>query len=380
MRPCFGYWSRSVKELTERVEPQRILIVKLSALGDVVQTLPMVEALRQQFPTAQIDWLVEEEASELLLGHPALNRVLVSRRKSWLKQLRQTGQRQKAVREIIRFLRSLRSVNYDWVIDNHGLFKSGLMVFLTRGRRKIGFQPTAGIADEGNYLFTRERYKPLSIERHALERYLDLVRQLGIKVNKPILKFPVADELREEMKARLAQRGLALAPLVVIHPLTKWPTKQWPQENFARLADCLLDLGVTVLFTGSLEDQQGIRKICSLMRHNIEGINLAGQTRLKELAALFSLADLIITTDTGPMHLAAAVHVPLIALFGPTAPWRTGPYGNGHIIIRKNLPCSPCFQKSCPRVRCMQQITVEEVLATAAKKLNIQETRCLIQD
>ncbi len=366
--------------MTERVEPQSILIVKLSALGDVVQTLPMVEALRQQFPTAQIDWLVEEEASDLLLGHPAVDRVLVSRRKSWLKQLRQRGQRRRAVREIIKFLRSLRSVNYDWIIDNHGLFKSGLMVFLSRGRRKIGFQPTAGIADEGNYLFTKERYKPLSIERHALERYLDLAYQLGVEINKPVLKFPVSDELREEMKTRLAKRGLALAPLVVIHPLAKWPTKQWPKENFARLADCLLNLGVTIVFTGRAEDQEDIKKICTLMRSNMEGINLAGQTRLKELAALFSLADLIITTDTGPMHLAAAVHVPLIALFGPTAPWRTGPYGNGHIIIRKNLPCSPCFQKSCPRGRCMQEITVEEVLAAAAKKLNIQETRCLIQD
>lgn len=360
--------------MLENFSPRTILIVKLSAIGDVVQTLPMAEALREQFPTARIDWLVEEEASDLLLGHPALDRVLVSRRKYWLKQLRQKGQRRLVIQEILKFLRSLRSIEYDWVIDNQGLFKSGLMVLLSRGKRKIGFQPAAGIADEGNYLFTRERYKPLSIEKHALERYLDLIRQLGVKINKPVLKFPVADELRERVKAKFFQKGLSLSPLVVIHPLAKWPTKQWPAKNFARLADNLLDLGTTVVFTGSSEDRGEIKKICELMNHNLQDLNLAGRTSLKELAALFSLANLVITTDTGPMHLAAAVQAYVIALFGPTAPWRTGPYGPNHVIIRKNLPCSPCLQKTCSAKRCMELISVEEVLAAAKEKLEIQNS------
>jgi len=108
------------------------------------------------------------------------------------------------------------------------------------------------------------------------------------------------------------------------------------------------------------------------MEHNGQNLNLAGQTGLRELAALFSLANLVITTDTGPMHLAAAVQAPLIVLFGPTAPWRTGPYGNGHVILRKDLPCSPCFQRTCSAVRCMQGITVEEVFAADIKTLKIQ--------
>ena len=357
--------------MSERLKPQSILIVKLSAIGDVVQTLPMAEALRKQFPTAQIDWLVEEEASDLLFGHPALNRVLVSRRKYWLKQLQKKGQRRGMIKEIMKFWRDLRSIKYDWVIDNHGLFKSGLMVLLSRGKRKIGFQPSAGIAEEGNYLFTKERYKPLSIEKHAVERYLDLIRQLGVKINKPVLKFPVAEEFREKVKTKLNQIGLPLAPLVVIHPLAKWPTKQWPKENFARLADNLINLGAAVVFTGSPEDEGGIEKICELMNHHTQVLNLAGQTPLRELAALFSLANLVIATDTGPMHLAAAVQIPLIVLFGPTAPWRTGPYGNGHVIIRRAIPCSPCFKKTCPTVRCMEGISVEEVLAAAKNKLKI---------
>jgi len=154
--------------------PRSILIVKLSAIGDVVQTFPMVKALKNRYPEARIDWLVEEDASDLLFGHPALNRVIVSRRKSWLKSLFVLGKFRGTLREIRKFIQDLRSEHYDWVIDNHGIFKSGLLLVLSRGRRKIGFQPSAGIAEEGYYLFANERYRALSIERHALDRYLDL--------------------------------------------------------------------------------------------------------------------------------------------------------------------------------------------------------------
>jgi ADP-heptose:LPS heptosyltransferase len=102
-------------------------------------------------------------------------------------------------------------------------------------------------------------------------------------------------------------------------------------------------------------------------------LNLVGQTSLRELAGLFSLSDLVLTTDTGPMHLAAAVKASLIALFGPTAPWRTGPYGNGHVILRKSLPCSPCFQKKCLTIECMNSLSVEEVLEAAEDKLGMAE-------
>ncbi|MFH1758039.1 MAG: glycosyltransferase family 9 protein, partial [Pseudomonadota bacterium] len=169
--------------------PQNILIVKLSAIGDVVQTIPMVEALKHQYPQAKIDWVVEEDAGDLLTGHPALNRVIVSRRKSWQKRLFRKGETGSTLKEIREFISNLRKVKYDWVIDNHGLLKSGLFVFLSRGVRKIGFKPSPGIADEGNYLFTNERYRALPIERHALERYLDLIAQLGVSVDQFVLKY-----------------------------------------------------------------------------------------------------------------------------------------------------------------------------------------------
>ena len=354
---------------TRGLEPHSILIVKLSAIGDVIQTLPMVEALRNQYPEAGIDWLVEEDASDLLVGHPALNRVIISRRKSWQKLLFQRGKFWCTLREIKRFIRDLRSRDYDWIIDNHGVFKSGVLVFLSRGRRKIGFKASAGIADEGNYLFTNERYNPLSIERHALERYLDLVSQIGVQICRPSLEFLVPSEFRKRAEDLLRENGFFNRPIVVIHPMAKWGTKQWPLGNFARLISALTQKGASVVITGSRQDEEPVREILRRVDSSSKVLNLVGKTGLRELAGIFSLCDLVLTPDTGPMHLAAAVKAPLVTLFGPTAPWRTGPYGNSPVILRKPLACSPCFKKMCDTMECMNSISVEEVLEAADKKI-----------
>jgi 3-deoxy-D-manno-octulosonic-acid transferase/heptosyltransferase-1 len=331
----------------------------------------MVEALKSYCPQAQIDWLVEEEASDLLVGYPALEKVIISRRKAWQKQLFRKGEFWNTLREIGKFIRDFRNIEYDWVIDNHGIFKSGFWVALSRGRRKIGFQASPGIADEGNYFFTNERYKPLNIEKHALDRYLDLITQLGVPVSKPMLNFSVPEDSRKKAENLLQRHGFFSHPLVVIHPIAKWATKQWAYGNFARLADGLAQRGASVVFTGSPEDRKPLREIFRSIKTPQKVLSLVGQTSLKELAGVFSLSDLVFTTDTGPMHLAAAVKVPLIALFGPTAPWRTGPYGNGHLILRKSLACSPCFQKKCSTIECMNSLSVEEVLEAAEEKLGI---------
>jgi heptosyltransferase-1 len=361
--------------LPRRLEPRSILIVKLSAIGDVIQTLPMVEALRAEYPRARIDWLVEEEAGDILAGHPALNRVIISRRKSWQKLLFQKGKLLGTLEEVGSFVRDLRSRKYDWIIDNHGVFKSGLLVLLSRGRRKIGFRASAGIANEGNYLFTNERFKPLSIERHALERYLDLIGQMGVTARPATLNFSVPPDSLKMAESLLRQNGFFSRPLVVLHPMAKWATKQWPLGNFAGLISALIERKAWVVLTGSLQDGEPVEEILGHVPASPASskvLNLTGKTRLRELAGIFSLADLVLTPDTGPMHLAAAVKAPLIALFGPTAPWRTGPYGDNHLIIRKPLSCSPCFKKSCGTVACMNSISVEEVLAAALKRLGVE--------
>jgi lipopolysaccharide heptosyltransferase I len=335
----------------------RILFVKLSAIGDVVQALPCLEAVKKTFPGSEIDWVVEEAASGILEGHPLIDRLLVSRRKSWMLMLRSPSTFMRAIGEIAGFLRKLRERRYDIAIDLQGLLKSGIIIGAARATRKIGFDGTR----ELSYLFLNERLPAYDSEKHALERYLDVARYLGAVDPSPACTLPI-----ERERAVIRERTNVLVKdgrrLVVINPVARWKTKLWDEQKFARLADRLVtERHAVVIFTGSPDDRAITERIRGMMREN--AVNWAGETTLRELAALASLADLFITTDTGPMHLAAAAGVRVVALFGPTAPWRTGPYGPGHAVVRKGLACSPCFRRSCDDgVRCMDEITVDDVM------------------
>jgi lipopolysaccharide heptosyltransferase I len=334
----------------------KILIIKLSAIGDVVQTLPALEAIKKAYPDSAVTWVVEEAAAGILEGHPLIDLLLVSRRKAWLRMLRDPFTALSGLAHIIRFLKELRSTRYDIAVDFQGLFKSGILIGLARAGRKIGFDRSR----EFSSLFLNERLPAYDREKHALERYLDVARYLGAKDPSPKCALPVERE-RKLMKERTEALRPQGRPLVVVNPVARWTTKLWPERNFSELADRLVkEKHAVVVFTGSREDRVVNNRVLSLMSQ--KAVNWAGETTLKELAALASLADLFITTDTGPMHLAAAAGTRVLALFGPTAPWRTGPYGPSHIVVRTGMDCSPCFQRRCEDVRCMRGITVDEVM------------------
>jgi lipopolysaccharide heptosyltransferase I len=335
----------------------QILFIKLSAIGDVVQTLPALEAVKKQFPQSEITWVVEEAAADILIGHPAISRVLVSRRKTWLRMLRNPLTSAAGWKSIALFFRELRSVQYDIAIDFQGLLKSGVLIGLSRAGRKIGFDCTR----ELSYLFLNERLQCYDIEKHALERYLDVARYLGAEQPGATCTLPVANEIRV-ISGKLAGMRKDGARLVVINPVARWKTKLWADRNFAALADRLvLEKGALIILTGSPADREVNQRIMGMMRES--AFNWAGETTLKELAALATLSDLFITTDTGPMHLAAAAGARVVALFGPTAPWRTGPYGPSHTVIRTGIECSPCFRRTCEKdYQCMRGIAVEDVL------------------
>jgi 3-deoxy-D-manno-octulosonic-acid transferase/heptosyltransferase-1 len=411
-----------------------ILIVKLSAIGDVIHTLPSLAALRRCYPDADITWVVEEAASDLLTGHPDLDRVLVSRRKAWMRDLRR-GRVAAPLREMRAFFRELRSRPYDLVIDFHGLFKSAVIVLLSRGKRKLGYDSM----QEGSGLFYNEKI-PEVMEKHAVDRYLDFVRYLaggGIEPSSlaaaPEFKIaPIEEGLRQwtvlqgETVARLENRisdartGEFSGPLtpaaqrpqkrpferargdrdfqgsqnehsgvidsaeswgdgtesgggrkperpfVAVSPVAFWETKLWEDQKFAELGDRIYrELGIAVILTGG--EAGPLERIKSRMK--TAAINLGGRTTLRELASLYKEASLVITTDSGPMHLAAAVGTPVVAIFGPTDPSRTGPYGPGHRIIRRGISCSPCFLKHCKDPRCMTEITVEDVFSAVKEVL-----------
>jgi 3-deoxy-D-manno-octulosonic-acid transferase/heptosyltransferase-1 len=359
-----------------------ILIVKLSAIGDVIHTLPSLAALRRCYPNADITWVVEEAAADLLADHPDLNRVIVSGRKRWLNELRR-GQITAPLREMLLFLRDLRRHPYDLVIDFHGLFKSAVIVLLSGGKRKLGYDSLQELSG----LFYNEKI-PEKMGKHAVDRYLDFVRHVAGKSGAaclaatPEFRITVGEKEKRRVAALLEEKSAILTTrekdggdgrsggreegrFVAVNPVAFWETKLWEEEKFAELCDRLREeLGIGIVLTGG--ESAPLERICRKMR--TKAVNLGGRTTLRELACIYREAALLVTTDSGPMHLAAAVGTPIVALFGPTDPARTGPYGPGHRIIRKGLSCSPCFRKRCETPRCMTDISVEEVF-TAVKEM-----------
>lgn len=334
-----------------------ILIIKLSAIGDVVQTLPALEAIKRTYPDSQVTWVVEEAAAGILEAHPLIDRILISRRKSWLRMMKNPLAAHRGISGLQKFIRELRATQYDIAIDFQGLLKSGIVIGLARARRKIGFDRTR----ELSYLFLNERLPPYDIEKHALLRYLDVAAYLGATELPASCTLPIARE-KETMKQRLAGITEAEKMLVIMNPVARWDTKLWPESQFAELSDRLIrEKQALVILTGSPADREVNERIASQMRE--KAVNWAGETTLKELAALAALSDLFITTDTGPMHLAAAAGARVVALFGPTAPWRTGPCAQNAVVVRTGIDCSPCFSRTCERgMLCMKGITVEDVL------------------
>lgn len=335
-----------------------ILIVKLSAIGDVIHTLPSLAVLRRLYPDAHITWVIEEAAADLIINHPYLDEVLVSRRRRWIKDIR-CLKFSPAIREINSFIKTLRQRRYDLVIDFHGLFKSSMLVFLSRSKRKLGYDSWQELSG----LFLNEKI-PEDMNRHAVDRYLDFPRYLGAKTDNFEFVLPPDMEAQGKVKILLDKYGLEDNQFIAINPIALWETKLWSNEKFAKLADLMNDkLQMKVVITGS--DKETLDKITSSANNKI--INLGGRTSLNELACLYKKARIVISTDSGPMHLAAAVGTPVIALFGPTDPARTGPYGAGHTIVRTELACSPCFLKKCPTKKCMEDITPRQVFAVVEK-------------
>jgi len=344
-----------------------ILIVKLSAIGDVIHTLPALNAIRKHYPHASITWLVEEDAAAIVQGHKALDRVLVSKRKRWLKAFRGLSILN-TIKEVYDFVKTLRDTRYDMILDFQALLKSGILVAVARGRRKIGFGK--GLEHmEHSYIFLNERIPAVDMEVHALLRGMMMLHALGIPTNKVEYKLPVSDHDHKKIDELMKRHGInGLESFVAINPVAKWESKLWPNEKFAELSDMLIDrYGIKIIFTGGIKDCSIIQEITSSMKGR--AITFAGKTTLTELAALYEKAALVISTDTGPMHLAAAVGTPVVAIFGPTAPWRTGPFGPGHQIITANLQCIPCFKRRCEKTDCMNLISVDQVLNGVKKAL-----------
>lgn len=333
----------------------KVLIIKLSSIGDVAQTLPALAALRRGLgPRAQIDWLVEEPASALLKRCGLINNLIIVPPRGWTR----------AIRANIKTARWLRGQGYDIVMDFQGLLKSGAWVVASRGKRKVGFTN----AREMSHVFLNDKLPPFDPNQHAVERYLRIAQHVTGKAEPPESLYLHPDRFAAANAARkLKEAGLPEgAGYFVLAPRTRWATKLWNDAKFAEAARKIIEMtGLHAALVGSSQDTADLDALKSAI--GAKAVNMAGAFDLAELSEAMRSSAFAVTVDSGPMHIAASAGTRVIALFGPTAPWRTGPYGKGHTVIRKEMACSPCFKKTCSDPRCMKDISVEEVIEAVKK-------------
>ena len=330
---------------------KKILIIKPSALGDIVHSLPFLHALRRGFPHAEIDWLVARGLHTFLEGHPLINRLWVINKDQWKdkRRIRQT------VGEILDLKKGLGSAGYDVAVDLSGLFRSGLFTWFSKAPVKLGFKES----DEGSPFFYTHKIHG-SMEIHAIDRYFKIAEFMGCPTDEIVYPFAPYDAdpaILKELPEEFA----------VISPSAGKLANRWPAEKYGELASRLPLPSVVIASKGEAD-------VAQTMVDHAGGkvINLAGKTSLKELLALIARAQFFVCNDTGPMHMAAALNVPVFALFGPANPVRTGPYGDIHTVIRRDLPCSPCYaHRPCKAEgwACMVDLSVDHVHGIISRRI-----------
>lgn len=351
--------TNSVESLAQKqkLPPRRVLLVKPSSLGDIVNTLPALAALHRRWPETLIDWLVKPEWAELLRDHSMLHEIVVLPR-SW---------------ELWPgFIGQLARRPYDVVIDFQGLLRSGLLSLMTRARVRVGFAD----GREGSSWCYTHRFTASEEIIHAVDRYLCLIGAFGIPTGGS-REFHLPHWRDAEAWVERLWQSEKIAPhetLCVLHPAARWKNKRWPAERYAQLADWMLGRkDCRVLLVGGATQVKLIDEVKRQMRR--PAIDLSGRTNLQQLTALLRRATLLVTNDSGPMHLSAAVNTPVVAVFGPTNPRETGPYGPGHIVVQAEVDCSGCGRRSCRKGQaCLKAVSIEEVSDAVAAQLGKKES------
>ena len=342
-------------ETLNEAEFKRILIVKPSSLGDVVHALPTFSVLRRRFPQAHIAWLVKEGWAELLDRVEGLNEILSVRAGvgGWLSAIR-----------------DVRSRKFDLVVDLQGLFRSGAIAWLSASPVRIGF---ANAREGGPLFYTHHVAVPPLREIHGVDRNLRVAAALGACTVGPV-EFPLRITREDEERVGTLLRQAGLAPgseWIAMSVSARWATKRYPTESFAALADMVQTQGLgTLVFIGGSEDRAAVEAVQRSM--STKALNLAGRTSLNLLPALLHSAELLVTNDSGPMHVAAALGIHVVAMFGPTSPVDSGPYGSGHVVLRSGIPCSPCFSRTCRNItqlECLHSVSPESVFQAVRQQL-----------
>jgi heptosyltransferase I len=335
----------------------KILILKPSSLGDVIHALPVLRLLKLHFRNAEIFWWIDSALAPLIEGDPDLTGIVKFERKRWAKPQHWP--------EMLRSIRWLRAQHFDLVIDLQCLLRSGAFAWLANGKKLVGLDEVREGA-RGFYDYAAPRK---SFHTHALDWYLAVLPPLGVPVHKNFTWLPERTEIAAAVNSKLKTQN---SKLILLQPGARWLNKRWPIQHFSELVRSLAIKFPEAQFAvlGGKDDAPLGETIAQAAPEKV--LNLCGATSLPEMVEWVRRGDLLITNDTGPMHVAAALGKPLIALFGPTEPHRTGPYGQLENVLRLDLPCSPCLKSDCAYEKtneCLRALLPAQVLQRAEKLL-----------
>ncbi len=348
---------------------KKILILRLSAVGDVIRTLPAVKAIKVHYPSCSITWIVEEPSKTLLESQPEIDEVHLFPRQRWSKGMASVQEWWRTIKEVWAFVQNLRKKRFDLVLDFHGILKSGLLSFFSGAPQRIGFDRKS--SKEGNFLFSNIRIKLPRERISRFEKNFNLLRGMGLEVQPQGAPLFIPAEDKEYVKSFFEPLIPIRSPLIAVHPGTSSRTsyKRWSPERYARLADRLIrELKATILFTWGPGEWDWVKGI---QREMEESSILGPQTHsLTQLGEVYRNCDLYIGGDTGPMHMASLMGIPVVVIYGPTDPVVNEPFGI-HQKVVKNVGCNPCRDRSCKRLKCLEAITVEDVFKATKEVLSI---------
>ncbi len=334
---------------------KRILIVNVNWVGDVLFSTPFIRAVREAYPDSYIAALIHPRTKEVLEGNPRLDELIV-----YDEEFRHSSLLGK-----FQLIKYLKKKHFDSAFILHRSFTKAVITYLA------GIKERTGYATKNRALFLTKALREPSGGMHKVESFLNIARAIGIKPKDNSYEYFVSDLDKARIKDFLKNNGVGDKDIIVVLcPGGNWDPKRWPKNNFAKLADILTGkFSARIVIAGAKKDINLAQDISGMMKY--PPVIAAGKTTLKELGALFSRADLVVANDTGPMHMAVAMKAKTIALFGPTSPEITGPYGSGNYrVVRSQPECGvPCYDNRCLQNLCMDAIKVEDVSAAACEML-----------
>ncbi len=348
---------------------KKVLVLRLSAVGDVIRTLPAVKAIKAYDPSVSITWIVEEPSKTLLESQPEIDEVLLFPRQRWSEGIASIQGWWRTMKEVWAFVQNLRSKRFDLVLDFHGILKSGLLSFLSGSSQRIGFDRRS--SKEGNFLFSNIRIKLPKRKISRIERNFNLLKGMGLEIQPQGFPLFIPPQDQKYIKSFFDSVIPLRSPLIAIHPGTSSKTsyKRWFPERYARLADRLIrELKATILFTWGPGESDWVKGI----QRNMEESSILGpQTHsLTQLGEVYRNCDLYIGGDTGPMHIASLMGIPVVVIYGPTDPVVNEPFGFHQKVVKK-VGCNPCRDRSCNGLKCLEAITVEDVFNATKEVLLI---------